>query len=449
MKDLHAMTLLLLTALWLTASSQAQSPASRDFTLDAPAEVVATLSARCASCDWAVTGREAVLLELLIDGAYSQHVALVRGNHDGKYRVLLGTLGPGPHHLTIRRDAVRSAPRAGPATVDGIELQIVTADSQEYSWISRAPILRARPGTVDRFSDFPLLMYVESDVGGEGPGPYRYQYTVIFSHEDGGTATDRLMATWGRTTDIEFVLGVRADEGGAALGREVIQAEGHQWIPFNGPRRGAHPVLWVATDNNMVADHGRDDMISFAPAPKLVTLTAASREAVMDAEPWTYAVTSAEMTREGHVDPAARAGSGKIPDPRRYAVVEACADVSDATLAFDIGVRGADGQMTWYATDRDEPRFRIARGGCFRGGAPLPDGVGPGEIVGLRARAYTRPARPGEAPLPAGAGHVVLRRVNRVFMLDTQFLPATSSLVWTGELRIGTDGAPVQVPFQR
>ena len=44
------------------------------------------------------------------------------------------------------------------------------------------------------------------------PRGWQFRYSVIFSNEDGGTATDRLMATWGRTTDIEFVYGVEVDD---------------------------------------------------------------------------------------------------------------------------------------------------------------------------------------------------------------------------------------------
>jgi len=40
---------------------------------------------------------------------------------------------------------------------------------------------------------------------------------------------------------------------------------------------------------------------------------------------------SAEMIREHRVDPAATPGSGRIVDPRRYATVEACGAVKDAT----------------------------------------------------------------------------------------------------------------------
>ena len=39
----------------------------------------------------------------------------------------------------------------------------------------------------------------------------RLRYSVVFSNEDGGTPADRLLATWGRLTDIEYVYGVELD----------------------------------------------------------------------------------------------------------------------------------------------------------------------------------------------------------------------------------------------
>ena len=50
---------------------------------------------------------------------------------------------------------------------------------------------------------------------------------MIFTNEDGGTATDRLMATWGRTTDIEFVYGVDVDGAGTVVAEE-FQGPGHE-----------------------------------------------------------------------------------------------------------------------------------------------------------------------------------------------------------------------------
>ncbi|MGH9408955.1 MAG: hypothetical protein ACRD1V_05835 [Vicinamibacterales bacterium] len=427
-------------------SADAQPLTHHDFAVTRDAEVVADITAGCARCDWAVAGREAVALELSVDGAYSQHLLLTRGERPAEYRVMLGSLAAGRHRLDIARDLGRSARGAGAVAFGSIRVEQYAPDAPEYPWLSRAPILRARPGSVERFSDAPLVMYAERDVAGESGSRYQLQYTVIFTNEDGGTPTDRLMATWGRTTDIEFIYGL-TEPGPGAQPHEEIQAAGHKWITFQGPRHGWHPVVWVATDNNMVADHGPDDVITFAPAPQLVSLDRTSREAVMDANPWMYSVTSAEMVREDKVDPAGQPGSGKIPDPRHYATIEACSEVHNATLAFDIGVkRGV--AVEWFATDRGEPHFRIARGGCFRGGAPLPAGTRPSDIVGLRVRAYTRPAHEGEAPLAPGTGRVVITRVNRVFMLDRAFVPAVAPMIhWTGSLSVSADAGPVEIPI--
>jgi hypothetical protein len=432
-------------ALMLTAASAAQTPSERQFTVARDGEAVATIIAGCARCDWGVEGREAVALTIAVDGEYSQHLLLTRGAAPVPYRVMLGALRAGTHHVQIDRDAARSASGAGAVTFGAVEVQTYDESTPEYAWLSRAPLLRARPGSVERFSDAPLVMYAEKNIAGESGSHYQLQYTVIFTNEDGGTPTDRLMATWGRTTDIEFIYGL-TDATPAAPAREEIQAAGHKWITFNGPRVGAHPMVWVATDNNMVADHGPEDVIRFAPAPQLVTLDRTSRESVMDANPWMYAVTSAEMLREHRIDPAATPGSGKIVDPRRYVTLEACGRVKDATLAFDVGILGGgSAETTWLPTDTD-PRFRIARGGCFRGGTSVPAGVTAAEITGLRIRAYTRPAREGEASLPPGSGSVVLETVNKIFMLDKSFVPALAPLTWSGRLNVPIGGSPVDIP---
>ena len=221
----------------------------------------------------------------------------------------------------------------------------------------------------------------------------------------------------------------------------MIQAEDHKWVPFAGSRNGTHPILWVSTDNNMVADRGPADAVVFAPAPHLVALSNQSREAVMDAAPWTYAVTAGEMAREGRIDPAASAGSGKIPDPRRYVVAEACGELKDATLALDIGVRGADGQTSWFPTDRGDARFRIARSGCFRAAAVLPEGTQCGRrhrrararLSQARARGRDRAARLGDAD--ARHARVLARSSSS---------PVVAPFTWTGS-RLSRSPATPQI----
>lgn len=416
-----------------------EDPAEHRFTIATAGEAVATITAGCERCDWGVEGREAVALRVLVNGEYSQHLLLFRGETPAPYRIMLGAMAAGEHRLTLERDTALSAKGAGALRLQNVDVSAVAESTPEYAWLSQAPILHPRPGTVERFSDVPILMWVErAPAPGEG-----FRYSVIFTHEDGGTPTDRLMATWGRTTDIEFVFGIeRASDG---ILREEIQGRNHDILPFRGTRAGTHPLLWVFTDNNMVTDSGPES-IRFAPAPDMVTLENVSREVVMDSNPWTYAVMAAELHREGRIDPAAQPGSAKVPDPRQFAYIEACGELDRATLAFDVATEGADGTLLWHSSDRGDTRFRIARSGCFRSAVPVPPDVRQDRLRGVRMRAYTRPRRDGEPVMPAGTGRVTLHRLNTVFMLDEAHRPVPSPLRWTGVIEARGESAAVPVP---
>ena len=418
-------------------SASAQPVSTVRFSASDPGEAVATIAAFCPRCDWGVPGREAVALRLLLDGRYSQHLLLTRRG-SASYRVMLGPVAAGAHRLSVVYDQTLTARDAGSFAVGTVDVQVVTAGSPEYDKLAFAPVLHERPNTTGRFSDTPLLMWVESDTT---PAGRRFRYSVIFSNEDGGTPADRLMATWGRTTDIELVYDVAMDAAGNIL-KEEIQAPRHEIVLFHGPKLGTHPLLWVVTGNNMVSDTG-EGTIRHAPAPIAFTLTGRSREAVMDANPWTYQVMAAELSRENKIDSDAKAGSGIIPDPRRYAYVEACGDLSEATaIALDVGVERG-GEVEWFSTDRDTPQFRVARSGCFRAAAPLPEGVRLPGTPRLRARAY-RKVTDRDTPPPAGPVTATLRRVNTVFMLDDNYRPGPALLRWTGSVTVGLE-APVDI----
>ena len=51
------------------------------------AEVVASVNASCAGCDWGRAGHEAAVLRLELDGAYAQHLFLTRGAEAAEYRL--------------------------------------------------------------------------------------------------------------------------------------------------------------------------------------------------------------------------------------------------------------------------------------------------------------------------------------------------------------------------
>lgn len=432
------MTAVLLGLLLLAGA--AQSGAEHRFSVPVEGEAVATITAGCASCDWGTSGQEAVLARVSVDGTYSQHLLISRGAAPVPYRILLGPLKAGEHRLVIERDAARSAKHAGAMTIQRVEVRTHAPGTPGHEWLAQAPFVHARPGTVERFSDLPIHAWAE-----RAPTPaVGFRYSIIFSHEDGGTPTDRLMATWGRTTDVEFVYGTERTPDGVL--HQEIQARNHDILPFAGRRLGSHPLLWVSTDNNMVSDTGPEDAVRFGLAPELVSLEHFAREVVMDRSPWTYALMAAELRREGRIDPAGKPGSAKIPDPRHFAYLEACGELVNATLAFDVGVAGPGGDTEWFATDREEYRFRIARSGCFRAAVPLAEGVTAGQITAVRMRAYTRPRRDIEPILPAGTGRVKLQRFNGVFMLDQDYRPGPNRLQWTGLLEARGEADPVTIP---
>jgi hypothetical protein len=322
---------------------------------------------------------------------------------------------------------------------------VITADDDPgYLAAAHAPILHPRASALRRFSDVPLLMWHETEATPRGR---RIRYSVVFSNEDGGTPADRLMATWGRLTDIEFVYGVELDAAGNVL-EELYQGKGHKILPFRGRHEGRHPVLHVVTENNMLDAAGGGPR-RHAPAPFAFDLGGVSREAVMDAHPWTYRVSAQEARREGRVRAGARPGSGRVPDPRLFAYLEACAETRDATLTFAVGARGPDGRVAWHESSGGQPRFRIARSadhfpnGCFRGAVALPAGS---DVAGLRFRAHTRAPREGETSVPRGDAGVV--RVNRLFRLDEAYAIGRNLLAWSGELPLDVDGPPAEVPIR-
>jgi hypothetical protein len=416
------------------------------FTLETPAEVVLQVSASCPGCSWGRKGREGALLTIEVDGRYSQHLALTRGSKPASYRVMLGGLPAGTHRVRLALDRARTPRRVAGAAALGMTVRTVPPANPEYHALAQAPFVYARAGTVEKASDLPLVTWYETEPRPEGGT--RIRYSIVFSNEDGGTPPDRLMATWGRLTDLEYVYGVELDAQGAVVSAE-FQGRDHELLRFAGKRDGSHPLLHVVTDNNMLADQGTA-AVRFAPAPTRFDLEGVSREVVMDAEPWTYRVSAEEVRREGRVSARARPGDKRIPDPRRFATLEACAPAEDATVAFEVGVRGREG-VRWFSSDGGRPEFRIARSaihfptGCFRGAVALPEGVTAGDLAGLRVRAFTRQPRKDEPPLPPGSGRVRLTSINRLFLLNQDDEPGPNLLQWRGDAPLTPQGPPFEV----
>ena len=141
--------LVLVVSVVLGAAAQVPGPAKAavvDQVVKVPAagEAVAVIHASCRPCDWGVEGQEAAAVRILIDGKYSQHLLLARGDEDADYHVTLGPVAAGEHRLRIEPDPAFSSPHAGPPVVSKVDIVVITPAGDDYVAQSMAPIVYAR-----------------------------------------------------------------------------------------------------------------------------------------------------------------------------------------------------------------------------------------------------------------------------------------------------------------
>jgi hypothetical protein len=413
---------ILLSAACAPSAVRAQSPcapaapkssaplAARAFEAPGDEEVTLEVEARSPGASWARQGSEAAALVVLVDGAYNQDVLLWAGEGFYRYRVLLGRLPEGSHRVSVVLNEARSAAGARRAEVKALRVLIpvglATPDAGEHGFaIAHAPVLYARPNTIDHFTDIPLLMYYE--ILREGADTV-FRYSVIFTNEDGGTQTAALFARWGRGTDIEWVYELRARAGKVVA--ETFQGVRHETKAFGGQRTGGeHPLLAVASDNNNFSDLACS-AVRFAPVPVRARLEAATRESMMDAHPVTYRLMAEELQREGRISDAP-SDINTVADPREYLYVEAASEQEGAAVAFDVRLKG---RPETFKSDMGEPRLRIERSGYYRTGIRLPKGFTADSVESVNARCHPHPST-------ASGGTCRGLRLVRVLILKPDF----------------------------
>lgn len=349
-------------------------------------EVGLEIEARAPGASWARKGAEAPALVIAVDGERNQDLLLWAGDLLFTYRLLLGSLEAGEHTITIALNSARSAKNARRAQVAFARPLIFDrTHGEERLALAHAPMLYARANSIDRFTDVPLLLYYE--VERRPGGLLRLRYSAIFSNEDGGTPTAALMARWGRATDIEWIYEVLLRDG--QIVEESYQGVEHETKPFTGKRaRGLHPLLAVASDNNNFSDLACSEVL-FAPLPVRADLEHASRESLMDANPWTYRIMAEELRREGRIAETP-ADINTIADPRDYLYVEAHATEKGEAVAIDVRLQGAE---RLFSSDAGNERLRVDRAGYVRVAVRLPKRFDPRRIVEVRARCGDRSAR--------------------------------------------------------
>ena len=391
----------------------AQDVLHKQFNLASDAEVILSLTATAPGADWGKEGAEAPLCDVLIDGKLNQNVVIFRGERRWAYKVFLGRFTAGKHELEVRRNSQWSAPHAG-LKLESADLSELTSSDPDYVAIKHAPILMGRADTIGRYSDLPLLMWYEELPVRSGR---LLQYSIVFTNEDGGTATDALMARWGRTTDIEYIYRVQFDAAGKIV-KEVFQAPDHKDLDFQGEKIAEHPLLLDATLNNVFSDHG-NTAVQYRMLPFKVDLSDGSRERVMDMNPWTYYLSALEMNKEGKTREYGGDGGSKISDARNYLYLEFNGENKGCGL---VGWIKLQNDAKWYSSHRGHLDLSVVRSGWARTAIELPPGVNSSKIeqVALECldlrdpRTYESTSRPWARVVKAVRG----------FMLSPDYVPA-------------------------
>ena len=404
------------------------------FTSDKSGEFLVKINAKAEGTSWERPGRECAALAISIDGHYDQHLFLLHGALQAEYRVLIGPLSAGEHTLEISWDRAWARDLDDAPVINHVELGELNRSDPSLEPLLRAPILYLRKDTLGTFRAMPLVLYREAE------GSSRISYTVIFSGEEGGTGDERLMARWGRTTDIRWCYSF--SRNGPESG-ESFAARNEHSLPFHGEHDGSHPRLYGAPGSNHFSDRTSDTAtVRLRMAPVEATIRNTSRESVMDQYPWTYLTMARELEREGKMESPGDPRTARISDPRNYAYIEVCAQQRGTEIYFDMLLRG---QPRWYSSDHSDAYSRIERSGCFRSAIELPPGTRTDDLQLLRI--HCLPAALPEDGKPMSSPRAEILSVNKVFFLTQDYRPGENLLDRTLKTRINP-GRSLAIEFQ-
>jgi len=246
--------------------------------------------------------------------------------------------------------------RAPSAVLLASALEVVSPTNPSYLAYTYAPVMYGR--STSALHDVPLLVYAdESPAAG---GATTLSYVVVWSHEDAGTGFVPFVewGRWGRMTDIEGAISLTVEPDGKVLkagylwGGEPLRgfpdsrsALRELEVPFSGKWWGHHPVVRDATGNNDFSDEGTT-RFRFLLAPVAPPAAGELRDAVMDANPWTYTVMGEEVARwyaDVSTDPASPAPGAA----EQYAIVDLSTSGRGASsVAVDLRLGSQ-----WYRSD--------------------------------------------------------------------------------------------------
>ncbi len=288
------------------------------------------------------------------------------------------------------------------------QLEVVAPNNTQYLAYAYAPVMYGR--STSALHDVPLLAY--ASVSPAAGGAHKLTYVIVWSHEDAGTGFLPFLewGTWGRMTDIENAISFTVEPNGTVSGAQFLSG-GEPSVgfpdsqtalkevdkPFAGAWWGHHPVLRDATGNNDFSDQGTTGF-RFQLAPVAAPAVGQARDAVMDANPFTYEVMGDEVAR-WYADTSANASSPEPGQPEQYAIVDlTTAGKGVSSVAVDVQLSGHPG---WYRSDFGWG-FPLVSTGHVRTVVKLPTGWAARRITGVQVAVEP----------PSAAGGVTVRSLH-------------------------------------
>jgi hypothetical protein len=389
-------------------------------------EAIIRFKASAPGVSWATPFKESAVVSVSVDGRRVTDL-LVPTSSAIDRSLALGAVRRGKHKVTFKftRGNVRRVKLSHPRVNE-----------------SRDPALRYAPVVVGRalldpnqnaYTDAPLIAWHETTPA-PTPGHKFYEYSVVWSNEDGGTDSPALMARWGRTTDIEWIYRVEVDAKGNRVDSGVYQAANHATLKFTGKYQGTHPILQTCTLNNNMCDAvSSNATLRFFLDTTSTKPTDRAREVVMDRQPWTYQIMAQEMIREGKIENPSTPTTKAVGDQRTYLFIEFAKTTGTPTgtgsgPGVALGIR-LKNDPTLYRSDHDEPTWSIERDIPAATTVELPAGTKASDIASIEA--IRRPLGTGDNGAPA-----TVTSINRGFFLDKSYLPTPSTITWKGSFTL-------------
>ena len=403
--------------------------------------------------DWSAASAQSAVVEVDVDGVAVTDVVVPSAVPTPR-RVGLGTLAAGAHAVVVR--LAPSSPRDA-ATVTDVAATASADPALRYSPVVFGRTVPTYGGaTQNAVDDAPVLGWHESRPG-PAAGTTTYEYSMIWTNEDNGTGSPDLMARYGRTVDIEYVIRETVADATGTVLQEVFQGPDHVDTVFTGRHEGTHPLLQTCTGNNNFCDDHTVPEGSSTPVavggPLRFQLgydegrdLGRARESVLDRHPWVYPVMAAEQIREGKIAstvclPAAT-DTVHLCDQRRYVYLEVAKTTGpplDPTgtaqpIGISLGVVLRDGRV--LRGDRGIPGRAATRDVPVATTVELPAGVGADDVVQvLGYRVDTQPT------FPDPGSTVTVHGLARGFTLDAAYRPQPSFVRSTRTVVLPRDGA--------